>query len=73
MFEPTIGLLNAVLRDWGIAPQPWLGSAQQALWSLVLVDVWEWTPMMALIILAGLTILPEEPYEAARVDGANPM
>jgi multiple sugar transport system permease protein len=73
MFEPTIGLLNAVLRDWGIPPQPWLGSESQALWSLVMVDVWEWTPMMALIILAGLTILPEEPYEAARVDGASPL
>jgi multiple sugar transport system permease protein len=72
MFEPTIGLLNSILRDWGIPPQPWLGSEQQALWSLVMVDVWQWTPMMALIILAGITVLPEEPYEAARVDGANP-
>jgi multiple sugar transport system permease protein len=72
MFEPTIGLLNAVVKDVGIPPQPWLGSEQQALWCLVAVDVWEWTPMMALIILAGLTVLPEEPFEAARVDGANP-
>jgi len=37
-----------------------------------MVDVWQWTPMMALIILAGITVLPEEPYEAARVDGATP-
>ncbi len=72
MFEPTIGLLNSVLRDWGIPPQPWLGSEQQALWSLVLVDVWQWTPMMALIILAGIAVLPEDPYEAAKVDGASP-
>ncbi len=72
MFEPTIGLLNSLLRDWGLPPQPWLGSEQQALWSLVMVDVWQWTPMMALIILAGITVLPEEPYEAARVDGASP-
>ncbi len=73
MFEPTIGLLNSILRAWGIPPQPWLGSEQQALWCLVIVDVWQWTPMMALIILAGITVLPEEPYEAARVDGASPL
>lgn len=73
MFEPTVGLLNSLLRDIGIAPQPWLGSEKQALWSLVAVDVWQWTPMMALIILAGLTVLPEDPYEAARVDGASPI
>lgn len=73
MFEPTIGMLNAFAKDFGIPPQPWLGSEQQALWCLVGVDVWEWTPMMALIILAGLTVLPEEPFEAARVDGASPI
>jgi multiple sugar transport system permease protein len=71
MFEPTIGFLNAMLRDYGIPPQPWLGSQNQALWSLAAVDIWEWTPMMALIVLAGLTVLPDEPYEAARVDGAS--
>ncbi|HEX2913373.1 MAG TPA: sugar ABC transporter permease [Chloroflexia bacterium] len=71
MYEPTIGFFNSVLRGLHLPPQPWLGSEQQALWSLVFVDVWQWTPMMALIILAGLTVLPEEPFEAARVDGAN--
>lgn len=71
MFEPTIGLLNSALRAFGLPPQLWLGSQAQALPSLIMVDVWQWTPMMALIILAGLTTLPEEPFEAARVDGAN--
>lgn len=71
MFEPTIGLLNSALRAFGLPPQLWLGSHTQALPSLILVDVWQWTPMMTLIILAGLTTLPEEPFEAARVDGAN--
>jgi multiple sugar transport system permease protein len=71
MFEPTIGFLNALLKGFGFAPQPWLGSENQALWCLVVVDIWQWTPMMALLLLAGLTILPEEPFEAARVDGAN--
>ncbi len=72
MFEPTIGFLNILLKALHIAPQPWLGSDQQALISLVLVDVWQWTPLMALILISGLTALPNEPYEAARVDGAGP-
>lgn len=73
MYEPTIGFFNSVLRGLGLPPQPWLGSETQALWSLVAVDVWQWTPMMALLILAGLTIMPDEPFEAARVDGASPI
>ncbi len=73
IFEPNIGLLNSLLPDLGLKPQPWLGSPQQALWCLAAVDIWQWTPMMALIIMAGLAILPEEPFEAARVDGANPL
>lgn len=71
MFEPTVGLFNGILRSLNLPPQQWLGSASQALPSLILVDVWQWMPMMALILLAGLTTLPEEPFEAARVDGAN--
>jgi len=39
---------------------------------LILVDIWEWTPFMFLILLAGIQSLPEEPFEAARVDGASP-
>jgi multiple sugar transport system permease protein len=71
MYEPNIGLLNNVMRILGLRQQPWLGSEQMALGCLVAVDIWQWTPMMALILLAGLTTLPEEPFEAARVDGAN--
>ncbi|HUS17072.1 MAG TPA: sugar ABC transporter permease [Chloroflexia bacterium] len=71
MFEPTIGFANAVLQRFHIPAQGWLADTNQALPSLMLVDVWEWTPMIALIALAGLATLPEEPIEAARVDGAN--
>jgi multiple sugar transport system permease protein len=71
MFEPTVGLFNGILRSLDLPPQLWLGSADSALPSLIVVDVWQWTPMMALIILAGLATLPDEPFEAARVDGAN--
>ncbi len=73
MLEPTIGIFNHLLRGLGLMPQPWLGSQQQALYVLMVVDIWQWTPMMALIILAGLLSLPQEPYEAALVDGATPF
>jgi len=71
IFEPNIGFANEFLSWFGIPAQPWLSSPDTALSTLVFVDVWQWTPMVTLIILAGLTALPEEPDEAARVDGAN--
>lgn len=72
IFEPTIGAGNAFLRTLGLPPQPWLADSAQALPALVLVDVWQWTPMVALILLAGLATLNSEPLEAAIVDGASP-
>jgi multiple sugar transport system permease protein len=72
MLEPTIGFANYALHLVGLPPQPWLASTDQALPSLMLVDIWEWTPMIALIALAGLATLPDEPFEAATVDGAGP-
>ncbi|GAA2914638.1 multiple sugar transport system permease protein [Microbacterium keratanolyticum] len=71
IFEPNIGFANEMLSWLGIPAQPWLSSPDTALSTLIFVDVWQWTPMVTLIILAGLTALPEEPDEAARVDGAN--
>ncbi|WP_308797612.1 carbohydrate ABC transporter permease [Agromyces silvae] len=71
IFEPSIGFANEFLGWFGIPAQPWLSSPDTALSTLIFVDVWQWTPMVTLIILAGLTALPEEPDEAARVDGAN--
>ncbi len=73
MFEPTIGFANYVLHLLHLPPQLWIASQTQALPSLVLVDVWQWTPMIALIVLAGLVSLPSDPFEAAAVDGANPL
>lgn len=73
MYEPSIGFLNYALGLAGIPPQPWLASERAALPSLVLVDVWQWTPMIALIALAGLVSLPHDPFEAAEVDGATPL
>jgi multiple sugar transport system permease protein len=66
------GILNYMLGIVGIGPLQWLGSVQLALASILLIDVWLYTPFAALVLLAGLQALPKEPFEAARVDGASP-
>ncbi|MFI2365805.1 carbohydrate ABC transporter permease [Promicromonospora sp. NPDC019610] len=71
ILDPTNGIANHLLGFVGIPPQEFLGSVSQSLPTLMLIDVWQWTPMMTILLLAGLTTLPEEPEEAARVDGAN--
>lgn len=71
IFDPNIGLANQVLGWVGIAPQPWLSGRSTALPTTILIDIWQWTPMVALILLAGLTSLSVEPDEAARIDGAS--
>lgn len=71
IFEPNIGFANRLLSWFGIPPQPWLSDPTTTLPTLIFVDVWEFTPMVALILLAGLTTIPEEIEEAARIDGAN--
>lgn len=71
IFDPNIGLANQVLGWVGIPAQPWLAGERSALWTTIIIDVWQWTPMVVLILLAGLTSLSDEPDEAARVDGAN--
>jgi len=71
IFDPNIGFANQLIGWFGIPPQPWLASEKAALMTTVFMDVWQWTPMVVLILLAGLTSLSEEPDEAARMDGAN--
>ena len=71
IFDPNIGFANYMLKLVGIPAQPWLASPTTALPTLMFVDIWQWTPMVVLILLAGLTSLPEEPHEAAKVDGAT--
>jgi multiple sugar transport system permease protein len=71
ILDPNIGLANQVLGWVGIPPQPWLAGRGSALASTMFIDVWQWTPMVVLILLAGLTSLSDEPQEAARVDGAT--
>ena len=71
MFEPTAGVINFTLGQLGLPKQLWIAGSNSVIPSLVLVDVWEWTPLITLIVLAGLAGLPSEPFEAARVDGAS--
>lgn len=73
IYNPNFGLLNGTFQQLGADTSGWmwLASQQTALVSVILVDVWEWTPFMFLLLLAGLESLPVEPYEAARMDGAS--
>ena len=72
MYEPTIGFANVLVKAAGFAPMKFLATTGiESLMSLVVVDIWEWTPMVMLMIYAGLVALPDTPYESARIDGAN--
>lgn len=71
IYEPTIGLGNHLLTSVGFAPLKFLGSSTSALNSLIFIDVWEWTPMVMLMVLAGMVSIPSDPYESAIVDGAT--
>jgi multiple sugar transport system permease protein len=73
IYEPNAGLVNHYLRLLGITRSPiaFLGDQNIALLSLIVIDVWQWTPFVFLLVLAALQSLPKEPYEAASVDGAS--
>jgi multiple sugar transport system permease protein len=71
MLNPDIGVMNYLLKSIGLPGSLWVSSAETVIPALVMVDVWKWTPMITLIVLAGLKSLPNDPYEAARIDGAN--
>ena len=70
-FHFDVGYLNNWLRALGVTPVAWLFDPDLALWSIVLVDVWQTVPFAFLIILAGLRLIPRDVYEAARIDGAG--
>jgi multiple sugar transport system permease protein len=72
IYASDVGLLSALSGLVGGDSVRILDSESRAFWGLVLLDVWEWTPLIFLILLAGLQSLPQEPFEAARVDGAGP-
>ncbi len=71
MYSFDFGVLNQILGVLGIGPVDWLGNTSTALAAVIAVDVWHWTPFVFLLLLAGLESLPQDVYEAARVDGAT--
>jgi multiple sugar transport system permease protein len=72
MFHPQLGVLNYLLSLVGLPPSLWVYSPRTVIPSLVLVETWQWTPLVMLIVLGGLATLPSEPLESAVVDGASP-
>jgi multiple sugar transport system permease protein len=71
MFHPQLGVLNYLLSLVGIAPFAWVYDPATVIPTLVLVEVWHWTPLVMLIVLGGLAGLPTDPYDSALIDGAT--
>jgi len=71
MFHPQLGVLNYLLSRVGIPAQDWIFDQKTVIPSLVLVETWQWTPLVMLIVLGGLAAMPREPFEGAEIDGAN--
>lgn len=71
MYHPQLGILNYLLSLIGIPPQLWIYDMKTVIPALVLVETWQWTPLVMLIVLGGLAALPTEPYESALIDGAS--
>lgn len=69
LLNSELGVISHYLGEIGISID-WFGP-QLALFSIILIDVWQWTPFMVLMFLAGLESLPKSPFEAARIDGAS--
>jgi multiple sugar transport system permease protein len=72
MYNYQFGIINQLLEWGGLERLDWLGSSNLALLSVVVVDIWHWTPFSFLLLLAALESLPEDVFEAARIDGASP-
>ena len=73
VFHEAVGPVNDLLRDVGFQGIPWLSQAEWAMFTLILVDVWQNTSFMVLLLYAGLLSIPDEMYEAAKVDGASDL
>ena len=71
MYNYNFGIFNHIVERIGLQRVDFLADTATALWSTVVIDVWQWTPLVILIMLAGIETLPKELYEAAAVDGAG--
>jgi multiple sugar transport system permease protein len=73
IYNPSYGIFNYLLGFWNPATAPdWLANTSTALWAVVIVDVWMWTPFVMLLCLSGLKAIPDYLYEAAAIDRASP-
>jgi len=73
MYYPDTGVINHLLELVGLPGQAWLSASSQSMISVIIVDVWQWTPFMFLILFAGLRSMPRSPAEAAAIDGATAL
>ena len=71
MYNPDFGIINQLFGLAGLAGFDWLGSGRLAFMSVIVVDIWHWTPFVFLLLLAAFESLPQDVFEAARVDGAS--
>ncbi|WP_180897961.1 carbohydrate ABC transporter permease [Martelella soudanensis] len=70
ILDPSLGAANYILTSLGLPPSAWLASPMFVVPTLAMIDTWQWTPYVALIVLGGLQSLPPSVYEAAEIDGA---
>ena len=68
LFHAQIGPINYFLSLFGVSPVHWLDSTKNALYAIIIADIWQWTPFVVLLILAGLQTVPTELYEAGKID-----
>ncbi len=71
VLDPSIGVANYLLQSAGLPTSDWLASPVWVIPTIALIDTWQWTPYVALIVLGGLQSLPPNVYEAAQIDGAS--
>jgi multiple sugar transport system permease protein len=71
MFDPSSGMANYLLSLVDLGPVDWLGNPNVAIFSVMIADIWQWTPFVVLLTMASLESLPGDPQNAARVDGAR--
>jgi len=71
IFDPATGMANYLLSVLHLGPVDWLGSTRVAFFSVLIADVWQWTPFVILLVMAALESAPTDPLDAARVDGAR--
>ena len=69
--NPDFGIIGIFLKNIGISPSGLLTSANTAFLTIIVVDIWQWTPFLIMIFLASILAMPKEPFEAALIDGAN--